>query len=75
MALTVVLSGSWDGAGGVAAQRALEANDPKDAAFRDLKHFWREWPWAMLAPATWLMLTFWVSVVDKSMQRPGHSRR
>jgi len=60
-ALAVVLTGSWDGEPGAAAQAALDLNEPSDT-FRDLRFFWREWPAVGLAPLLWLVLTFMVQV-------------
>ena len=59
VSLAVVLCGSWDGEAATAAAAAL---DSQEGHFRDLSHFWREWPVVALAPALWLVLSFGVHV-------------
>jgi len=73
VALAMVLTGSWDGAPGAAAEEAAAlastqgARDQHSAGahedpWRDLRYFWREWPVVLAAPLLWLVLTFAVEV-------------
>jgi heparan-alpha-glucosaminide N-acetyltransferase len=59
VSLAVVLTGSWDGAPGAAAEAAALASDDP---WRDFRFFWREWPVVAMAPLLWLALTFRVEV-------------
>jgi len=73
VSLAMVLTGSWDGAPGAAAEEAAaraspqgthdqdSANAPVDP-WRDLRYFWREWPVVLATPLLWLVLTFAVDV-------------
>ena len=67
VALTIVLTGSWDGRAAQAADadqvaRARQATRGPACcccAIPEIRIFWREFPIVLIAPALWLLLTFW----------------